>query len=45
MKKEDFIRMLREVLETTECKYLKKVWLVVPFKTKRTVLKPLEPGF
>ncbi len=45
LKKEDFIRMLREVLEATECKYLKKVWLVVPFKTKRAVLKPLEPGF
>jgi hypothetical protein len=44
LKKEHFIRMLREVLQTTECMYLKNVWLVVPFKTKRTILKPLEPG-
>jgi hypothetical protein len=41
--KECFIRMLREVLECTECKYLRKVWLIVPPKTKPAILKPLEP--
>jgi len=45
LKKERFIRMLREVLETTECKHLRKVWLIVPSGTKRAILKALEPGF
>ncbi len=40
-----FVGMLREVLECMEFKHLRKVWLVVPSKTKRTILKALEPGF
>jgi hypothetical protein len=44
LKREHFIRMLRQVLETTECRCLKRIWLIVPPKTKRTILKPLEPG-
>jgi hypothetical protein len=39
--KERFIRMLHEVLECTECRYLKKVWLIVPSKTKPAILKSL----
>jgi len=45
LKKEDFVNILREVLETMECTCLKKIWLIVPLKTKRAVLKPLEPDF
>jgi hypothetical protein len=39
--KKRFIRMLHEVLEGTECKYLRKVWLIVPSKTKPGILKSL----
>jgi len=41
LRKERFIRMLNAVLECTECKYLKKVWLIVPPRTKPAVLKAL----
>jgi hypothetical protein len=43
--KERFICMLCEALECMEFKNLRKVWLVVPSKTKRAILKALEPGF
>jgi hypothetical protein len=45
LEKERFIRMLREALDNAEFKHLKKLWLVVPFRTKRAILKVLEPGF
>ena len=43
--KEHFICMLREVLECIEFKHLRNLWLVVPSKTKRAILKALESGF
>jgi len=43
--KEQFVGMLRDVLAGMEFKHLKNLWLVVPPKTKRAVLKALEPGF
>jgi O-acetyl-ADP-ribose deacetylase (regulator of RNase III) len=45
LRKEQFVGMLREVLAYMEFKHLRKVWLVVPSKTKRAILKALEPGF
>jgi hypothetical protein len=43
--KERFIYMLREVLACMEFEHLGKVWLVVPSRTKRAILKALEPDF
>jgi hypothetical protein len=43
--KGQFVGMLRDVLAGMEFKHLRKVWLVVPFKTKRGILKALESGF
>jgi hypothetical protein len=42
LERERFVSMLCEVFEGMEFKYLKTLWLVVPSKTKRTILKPLE---
>ncbi|MBW1691072.1 MAG: hypothetical protein JRJ70_10055 [Deltaproteobacteria bacterium] len=43
--KDQFVGILGDVLACMEFKHLRKVWLVVPSRTKRAVLKALEPGF
>lgn len=40
--KERFIRMLHDVLEEMEFEHLRALWLIVPPKTKRSILTPLE---
>jgi hypothetical protein len=44
LEKERFVHMLREVIEGMEFKHFTHLWLVVPSKTKRAVLKALEPS-
>jgi hypothetical protein len=45
LEKERFVGMLRMIIEEMEFKHFKHLWLVVPPKTKRAVLKALEPSF
>jgi hypothetical protein len=42
LKNKAFIQMLRKVLRTTKCTYLKNLWLIIPPKTGRAILKSLE---
>jgi len=45
LERERFIGILLEVLEVVEFEHLRKLWLIVPSKTKRAILKALEPGY
>jgi hypothetical protein len=44
LEKRHFVMLLHEVLVLTEFKHLKHLWLIVPPRTSREILKPLETG-